>query len=144
MAIVQVAFYKGRTRLFNRAVAWWTRGPYSHCELVIQREPDGAAHCWSSSLMDGGVRSKVITLDPDHWDVVSLDVTPDKLVLALDWFEQREGSGYDVLGLLGFIWRAAADNSSRWFCSEALAAALGFIEPWRFSPNDLYAALSRN
>lgn len=142
MAVMQVAFYKGRSRLFNRLVAWWTRGPYSHCELIVEYEPSGAAVCWSSSMMDGGVRRKAIELKPEHWDVIQLEVSALDLIRAQDWFERRDGHAYDVLGLFGFIWRAAKDSASRWFCSEAVAAALGYSEAWRFSPNDLFAVLA--
>ena len=33
--MVKIAFYKGKSRLFNKVVSWWTRGPYSHTELVV-------------------------------------------------------------------------------------------------------------
>ena len=142
MAVMQVAFYKGRSRLFNRLVSWWTRGPYSHCELIVEYMPNGAAVCWSSSFLDGGVRRKVMKLNPEHWDVVQLEVDAVDLIRAQAWFEQRAGAGYDVLGLLGFVWRAAKDHALRWFCSEAVAAALGYAQAWRFSPNDLYPILA--
>ena len=47
---VQLALYKGRGTLFNALIRWWTRSPYSHCELVIN------GTCYSSSIRDGGVR----------------------------------------------------------------------------------------
>ena len=55
-----IAFYRGRARLFNRLVCWWLRGPYSHCEALIDPLPDGRWLCASSSYMDGGVRLKVL------------------------------------------------------------------------------------
>ncbi len=130
---MQVAFYKGKKRLFNRLVAWWTQGPYSHCELVI----DGV--CWSSSFMDGGVRNKVIAFDADNWDLVPL--APSDAADALAWFAARNGQRYDVLGIIGFIWRALEQDQRKWFCSEAIAAALGIPDAWRFDPNTLHAAL---
>jgi hypothetical protein len=144
MATVQIAFYKGRVRLFNRLVAWWTRGPYSHCELIASYTADGTAVCWSASIADGGVRRKEIKLDPDHWDLLDVPAGNGALGGALAWFGNNAGSAYDVAGLLGFVWRASADNKLRWFCSEAVAAALGFGQAWRFSPNDLYAVLTRS
>ncbi len=143
MAVLELAFYKGRKRLFNRLVAWWTRGPYSHCELIAQSGFNGGSLCWSSSMMDGGVRQKLIVLDPEHWDLISIEVTDEQAQFAVNWFVSHNGQRYDTIGLLGFIWRAAVDNPSNWVCSEALSAALGFIEPWRFDPNTLYAALNR-
>lgn len=135
---LQLAFYKGRTRLFNRAVSWWTRGPYSHCELVTAQLQSGAL-CWSASLSDGGVRLKVIPLDPDRWDLVDLSCTPEEEARAVAWFKAHEGQGYDLVGLLGQVWRAVSDDGDKWFCNEAVGAALGVHEPWRFDPNSFYS-----
>ncbi len=132
---VRVAFYKGRKRFFNRAVAWWTRGPYSHCELIV----DGKSY--SSSFLDGGVRVKEIDYDPEHWDIIDLPWADSEK--AVKWFEAHMGLGYDVLGLVGFVARRVEDDRNRYFCSESIAAALGFEESWRFDPNTLYPVLAR-
>ena len=128
---MKIAFYKGRRKgprgWFDALVRWWTRGPYSHCELVI----DGL--CWSSSARDGGVRGKAIVLGA-NWDV--FDVPGDE-AKALAWFQAHKGARYDVAGLFGFVWRREYGDGQRWFCSEACAAALGYREPWRFDPNTL-------
>lgn len=140
---MQIAFYKG-TRpglagLFNRAVRWWTRGPYSHCELVLWRLADGRAVCGSSANLDGGVRRKIIYLDPARWDVI--DIPWANQSAALDWFIRHEGDGYDVRGLFGFVWRRGDGDRDKSYCSEACTAALGFDEPWRFDPNTLAAVV---
>ncbi|MBI2306102.1 MAG: hypothetical protein HYU78_02250 [Rhodocyclales bacterium] len=141
---MQLALYKG-TRpglagIFNRAVRWWTRGPYSHCELVLWRLPDGTAMCGSASNTDGGVRIKAIDLDPARWDLVELPrVDP---FAAFDWFEAHAGDGYDLRGLFGFVWRRGDGDRDKYYCSEACAAAIGIDEPWRFDPNTL-AAVAR-
>ena len=137
--MIQVAFYKGRKRVFNRLVSWWLRGPYSHCELVLQTSPDGVSLCASASFMDGGVRVKNIVLDPEHWDLVMVEGSP---ATAWQWAASHEEDGYDLLGLLGFVWRRQADDQSKWFCSEAVAAMLGLPKPWRFDPMVLHAALT--
>lgn len=153
-----VAFYKGRHRLFDRVVQWWTRGPYSHCELVLamprrpgvdvleqrfEYTPAGGVGnevlCASASFLDGGVRMKRMWLNPDHWDVYELEGADQKA--AQRWFEERWGAGYDIAGLFGFLWRPHKGNPRRWFCSEALAAALGFRDPWRYCVNTLFSAL---
>lgn len=36
-AVIEIAFYKGRTRWLDRVIQWWTKGPYSHCEVVTHR-----------------------------------------------------------------------------------------------------------
>lgn len=140
---MQIAFYKG-TRpglpgLFNSAVRWWTHGPYSHCEVVLWRLADGRAVCGSSSNLDGGVRRKIIDLDPARWDVV--DVPWANQSAAMRWFAEHEGTPYDTAGLFGFVWRRGDGDRGKWYCSEACAAALGLDEPWRFDPNTLAAVI---
>jgi hypothetical protein len=136
---MRAAFYKG-TRpglagVYNRIVRWWTRSPYSHVELVMS-----TGRSWSSSFEDVGVRSKLIDFDPAKWDVIDL---PDHLEPAAEkWFREHRGQGYDLLGNLQFVVAAIPDIKSRWFCSEAVAAALGIPEPWRYDPGTLKSALS--
>ena len=68
---MKAAFYKetrpGLPGIYNRLVRWWTKSPYSHVELVVS-----TGRAWSSSFEDGGVRSKLIDLDPAKWDLVDL------------------------------------------------------------------------
>lgn len=137
---MKAAFYKGRKRLFNRLTSWWLRGPYSHVELVLGYDQAGQAICASSSMMDGGVRVKHMTLNPDHWDVVDVS---GSTAAAWSWLRKHEGAGYDYLGLLGFVARAIGHDQGRFVCSEAVAAMLGVPDPWRFDPCSLHAALSR-
>lgn len=139
MAELRIAFYKGRTKLFNRAVSWWTQGIYSHCELIEKTDVEGVSTCWSSSFTDGGVRVKEISLDNDHWDIRTIHVPDDVISGALQWFKEHEGEKYDVIGLFGFVWAATKENPKKWFCSEAVASALGFNETWRISPNGFHA-----
>lgn len=136
---MHVAHYKGRTRMFNRLVCWYLRGHVSHTELVLCTDTAGVSLCASSSFMDGGVRAKWIALDPEHWEL--REVIGDR-AKALQWLEDHKGQGYDVLGLLGFVWRRIEGARKRWFCSEAVAAMLGLPDPWRFDPMTLWAALS--
>lgn len=136
---MKLAFYRGRHRLFDILVQWWQRCPYSHCELVL-RVVDGQAECASASFMDGGVRVKRIELDAERWDVVEIDGNP--LAAAL-WLEDHRGEPYDLLGLLGFVWRPLKGRGRKWFCSEAVAAMLGFPEPWRFDVAMLKTIFSR-
>ena len=132
--MVRVAFYKGKTRFFNKAVAWWTRGPYSHCELIV----DGKSY--SSSFLDGGVRVKEIVYDPEHWDIVNVPWADAAKAVA--WFQAHMGQGYDVIGLAGFVVRRVEDDRGKYFCSEAVASSLGYEDAWRFDPNTLYPVLA--
>lgn len=135
---MRIAFYKGRKRLFNRLVAWWTNGPYSHVEAVMFDAADGKCLCGGSSMMDGGVRKKLIKFDPDHWDIIEITAHS---VPVIEWFQKHNGEEYDALGLFGFLGKRGTQLQSKWFCSEAVAAALGFKEPWRYDPNTLFDAL---
>lgn len=139
MAELRIAFYKGRKKLFNRLVSWWTQGLYSHCELIESFEDNGDANCWSSSFTDGGVRLKTIALKEENWDIETISVPQFVIDDAVAWFKEHNGDAYDVAGLFGFVWAAAKHSSDKWFCSEAVAAALGLKEAWRISPNALRA-----
>jgi hypothetical protein len=132
---MKVAFYKGKKRLFNKLVSWWTRGPYSHCELVFS---DGQSA--SSSYVDGGVRYKRILYNNDHWDFIELGPSFDEQK-AREWFDDHDSAKYDFMGLVGFVFRRVGDDRAKYFCNEAVLAALGFSESWRFDPNSTYALL---
>lgn len=134
---MKIAFYRGRNRIFDKLVQWWTRSPYSHCELVLSYQLDGeASECASSSKLDGGVRVKFIDLAPDRWDLVDLPLADEGAVR--DWFQLHLGEDYDIKGLLGFVGPIKGRNK-KWFCSEACAAAIGYEDPWRYSPAMLAA-----
>lgn len=134
--MLRAAFYKAPGLPYNYLVRWWDRGPYSHCELQFS---DGMAA--SSSFMDGGVRFKAIDWNPDNWDFIDL---PDHLeVDARAWFEANKGAKYDWLGNVRFLLGFLPNGKDQFFCSEAVAAALGFTDPWRFTPNSLASALER-
>jgi len=145
MAKFKAAFYKGThpgmAGIYNRLVRWWTRSPYSHVELIFfDGGPDANSQAASSSYMDGGVRFSWFKFDPALWDFVDL---PDALALpALAWFDKHEGAAYDLLGNVHFVLSAVGDDKRKWFCSEAVAAALGIPDPERFDPGTLHAALT--
>jgi len=134
----QAAFYKS-TRpdiagMYNRLVRWWDRGPHSHCELQFS---DGVSA--SSSFEDDGVRFKQIDFNPDHWDFIELPGHLEPAARA--WFVAHEGEKYDLMGNVRFAFDFIPDDAKRSFCSEALGAALGILEPWRHGPNGLYSIL---
>lgn len=142
---MKAAFYKG-TRpglagIYNRLVRWWTKSPYSHVELIFYegKRLNGSLAA-SASNMDGGVRTKVIEFDPDRWDFIEL---PDSLEdRAWQWFCKHDGAPYDLVGNLQFVLAPIPHSQLRWFCSEAVAAALGIPDPWRYSPGTLASALT--
>lgn len=116
---------------------WLTRiatvSAYSHCELEI----DGI--CFSSSIRDGGVRSRVIAdlETSEHWDLFSI---AGDVAKARAWFDAHDGQGYDWTGAAGSVLRWIPKEPNRWFCSEAIAASLGLEHPEKFTPQGLLSA----
>jgi len=133
---LKVAFYKHNKHLFNRLVPWWTKGKYSHVELVFS---DGLSA--SSSHIDCGVRYKKIIFRPERWDVFELEGFNEKE--ARTRFNQKLNHRYDYWGIFGFVWGAKKDSKNREFCSEVVMYSLGFKESWRFDPNCCFAVLEK-
>ena len=136
---MKAAFYRG-TRpgiagIYNRIVRWWTRSDFSHVELVLS-----TGRAWSASFADGGVRSKLIDFDTANW--ILIDLPPELEQGAEAWFRAHRGAKYDLLGNLQFVLSPIPHSQRRWFCSEAVAAALGIPDPWRYAPGTLASALT--
>lgn len=137
--MLRAAFYRG-TRpgiagTYNYVVRAWTSSPYSHVEIAFS---DGMAG--SASFADRGVRLKRIEFDPARWDFIELPAHLEPAARA--WFELHEGDKYDLLGNMQFILAPFGNSGDRWFCSEACAAALGMLDPWRYDPGTLHSTLS--
>ena len=137
---MKIAFYKSKKHLFNRLVSWRTKGPYSHCEVVLSGDIS-MARCASSSFKDGGVRIKKMPLPADIWDIVDCPMTQQQEEEVEIWFVRHLGKAYDILGLFGYVFGPGIEARDKWFCSEAVAASLGVAEAWRFDPNNFYSAL---
>jgi len=124
MSRVALALYRGPTgraaplqhRLAHWAICLRTLSGYSHAELVI----DGVCH--SSSWRDGGVRARRINLASSRWTVVPVPGADADAARA--WFDAHMGARYDWPGILSFI-SPVRHHKDRWFCFEAVGAALG-------------------
>lgn len=131
---VGVAFFKGEEGgIFSRLIIAFQGRPYSHVELY---RPDSAMigadgreryECFSAYEGDGGVRTKMIHLDPVKWDRFEVEA-PDYLVEEMwRWCKTQEGLGYDWAGILGFVAPWRRQHPMRWFCSEVCLAALQIL-----------------
>ena len=136
---VYLACYHGKARkslhrFCDNLTRFFTRGKYSHCEIAIAL-PDGRYECYSSSIRDGGVRTKIMPLNPDKWDLIALDgISPEQITR---YYRQNHGLGYDLLGALGCV-VGLRQYPNKYFCSEwCFNAIFGSDEGWRFSPNQL-------
>ena len=162
MANVYLALYKGKktginpTALLARFSDWITRkltkGPYSHCEIAVERIEYTSGHhyehelhydCYSSSIRDGGVRCKEIDLaEKDKWDLVLLDGVSEAEVKF--YFNATKGSKYDWWGAIGIV-LGIKQKRSKYFCSEwCFNAITGKTQGWRFSPNQLAAIFKKD
>lgn len=126
---MQLAFYKAPGTWADKAIRVFTGSKYSHVELVIGTE------CWSASARDGFVRAKTMWLDPDKWDVIDIHGAEP---FALAWFTQHAGQRYDWAGVARFVLPLLPNSRNRWFCSEAVAAALAQPEPDLWTPQMLF------
>lgn len=134
---VQLALYKGRGQIGNAAIRWWTGSQYSHCELVV----DG--WCYSSSVMDKGVRRKrvgrradQISLSSDHWDLVDLPWADAGTVVS--HFHETGDDAYGWPSLIASqVLNRNRPTEHAAFCSEWCARALGLPSPSIFNPGTL-------
>ncbi len=127
---VQLAMYKGKGDIANAFIRWWTGSQYSHCELVM------GGWCYSSSMMDKGVRRKRIDTDSGNWDLIQLSFADAERIRK--YFMQTDANRYGWLGLI----RSQLFNRNRktrgaQFCSEWCANALGLPNAPSYSPASL-------
>ena len=126
----RIAFYKAKGDIVDKSIRLWTRSKYSHCEIVI------GENWYSSSPRDKGVRVKQIIDDNGSWDFIETDIEINKLN---EVYLKYKGSGYDFLGiLLCMILPLKRDNNKKVTCSEFCAEVLGYSEPEKYSPQDVF------
>lgn len=127
---MKLALYKGKGCIGNYLIRKWTSSKYSHCEIVI------GDLCYSSSLMDCGVRAKKIDLKEENWDFIAL---PEYLIPSvLYYYEKTKDYSYSWLDLIrSQIFNKVQDQEYSSFCSEWCAAALGIPNPTIYNPRTL-------
>lgn len=118
--MVQLAFYKGKGRLFDKLIRWWTKGRYSHCELVFK---DGAF--FSADAWKGIVRFEKVDANPANWDFVDVPMDTFDENRLYRWCLAQEGKGYDWLGIVGAqILPLSIEDPLLYFCSEVCVEGL--------------------
>jgi hypothetical protein len=136
---IQIALYKGPATDFTHKVSHLVTCfvlslrdleycPYSHAELVI----DGV--CYSSSVRDNGVRSKVIDLNSGKWDLVAIDADAD---YAKAVFNTRKGNKYDWTGAIRWGLPFLKQNPKKDYCFEIVAEMLNLNNPSKWTALDL-------
>lgn len=143
MSSAALAMYKGPPThdlvhtVTHYGIRLGTWSPWSHSELVL----DGL--CWSSSVRDNGVRSKIIDLNSGRWDVINLNLSNGEYFLAEQWFKEHEGMPYDYRGVARFALPFIPEDPQAVFCFESVAEALGLDRASRMTGNRLVKAVEQ-
>lgn len=133
-------FYK----LYRFAIAKWTKGPYSHVELIYRDDSDKRLKEFTADPKEGKVRIKDFEKDLNKycWDFVAFDITEKEWEMFKTYMGQVLNDKYDWFGIFGFI-IPIKDRERDWFCSEVNSNFLKILgeitlwtkEPSRISPN---------
>jgi hypothetical protein len=113
----------------------------THTELLLGGHWHSASIA-SSSIVDGGVRIRHgVRLNPAHWVALERPLHPDHEASLQDWFTRHNGQGYDLFGAVGSVVPALVRHGNgKWFCTEAVAAALRYSMPHTLCPAAFYIA----
>ena len=155
---IQFAFYKAsKGTLWSKAIAWFTKGEYSHveiafrdlpqalwefyrCEMKVVPHDPGGTLCFSSASNDGGTRFKILDLGDGKWDLVDVPLGVEQ---ALKWCIAHQGLKYDWRGLWGFVFPWETPDPKDLFCSETAVECsqdqgmLGWLTAGKVSPSAL-------
>ena len=127
---MKLAFYKCKRGWVDLLIRVFTHSKYSHVEIVHNKD------WYSSSPRDGGVRVKQIVDDGNSWDFVEVDIDKERLYQK---YREYRGRGYDFKGiLLSNILPIGWHNKDKMTCSEFVANVLGYSEPAKHSPQDIF------
>jgi hypothetical protein len=137
-----LAFYKAhQCDWTDKLIALWTKGKYSHVEIVVESDVNNLL-MYSSHPNDGGVRRRLHKYDPTKWEYINIDLDYN---ILLGIYNKTKNDSYDFSGILGFI-IPFRDRENKWFCSEWVSNVLKcngdkrfyILAPSRISPNKLY------
>lgn len=126
LALLRAPLPGWRKSLAHKLGSALDHGPYSHGELIFSDRMTG------SSWMASGVQLRRMPAghyEADRWDYFEL---PDRLEeRARQWFEDKAGTPYDMLGPARFAIGIVRQDADRWYCHEAIAESLGLATSWR-------------
>lgn len=81
---------------------------------------------------------KTMPLSADKWDLIPLPDSINEHGQLDRLYRNTVSQPYDWFGAVGVVFKTR-QRGDKWFCSEWCAAALGLLDGWRWSPNDLAA-----
>lgn len=121
-----IAFYKAWNKygdITDRTIAVWTKGPYSHTELIIPNpdSPTGLTMC-SALGSENKVRCKEHFINYEIFDYYPIYVRDKEI--AIEFFNTIKNAEYDYLGIImSQIIPLGMDSNKKWFCSESCTKA---------------------
>ena len=132
--------FKGDWTPLSGAIKLATNCKWHHCLFIW----DG----WCYEAVPSGVKRTISEVDFNskigvHYDAISKDVTH---LVDIEKLKERLGNKYDFLALplhlsnqtsFGWIQKKARDNGKD-TCGSFCAHALGYKEPYKIDPQDLY------
>ena len=141
---MRIAFQRNDKSITAKLICWWTKSPFSHCELVFS---DGSM--FSSDPSDNGTRYlQNMHLTYNDWEVLDIQTSSVQEKIIRDFCDSELHCRYDWWGIFcSQVIRWQREDPTKWFCSEVCTAALqkiGFLtgnEPCTFSPAKLYKRL---
>jgi len=116
---MKVAFLKG-TGILDRLIQFWTFSKYSHCELIFS---DGSS--FGTSLTSPFKTQFTYKMYfHQHWDIVEVDVPPEKelLIKAFCWTQVDKKYDWKAI-FFSMILPFRKEDPSKWICSEICVAA---------------------
>lgn len=103
-------------------------GNVTHTEAIHTEYTDGSVDIASASLRDGGVRSKRVVLNKDHWIITDVPQWDTELSILL--LNDTKGWPYDLKGALATILPGKPSDKAyfcnRWVSTPYLKAASSF------------------
>jgi len=145
---MHLAFYKAfnpKATLLDSLIGSFSKGCYSHVEIVIDYNKDGRSFCIGSSARDGGVRKKHIFLKDEQWEVIQLNFLTNEQIMKIHMaLNKYLGYKYDILGALTSIFGIKVDIQNRVFCSELVALTVLGVMGEPFLISDIPPSYLRN
>ena len=146
---VTIAFkYKTKkSPLYGKTIAWWTKSPYYHVELILFNK------YWISASWNEDVYIRYLGPLKESWDYVTLKplkIETHQAKGIIDYINSQNGSKYDKLGIFfSQIFKFNINSDKNWICSEIATFILELlgVKPFytqnacKNSPGDMYKIL---
>lgn len=125
-----LGFYRGRQSksLGSRFLAWWQRHDCSHV-VVVKALGTFDMRVADATLLHGVRANRWTKFDPSLWVFY---LVPADASMVHGWFAANDGAKYDLFGLLGFVLKRIRGSPRAWWCTEAVAQAAAYPDPWRW------------